>query len=226
MNGSYTWWRCTTDAALRGLLCRRKDLLCKMAPSFLELYAGIIEKVPETNVAMEEGEDFRNEFRKFFVPKKAQEVFSGFSSQYFVLMQWGKKNKPSISFDPVLHALFKASGQVQRSFASKLVHVIKQDKPILDQNVERALCFDDEMYESSNYSSRATRRSSSTASTNKMRAARKVYRALESLTRDIVRQEGFGELVAAFDDKFPEFDHFTPMKKLDFYLWAYGQPSD
>ena len=209
MNGSLEWWKCTAEDVLLGLQCKREDLLSKMDPPFLGLYKKIIRKLPTTEVNADE--DFQNEFREFFVPRRARRSFDCFSDRYFALMQTYKEES-SVSFDFVLKELFRDSRpRVEKSFASKLVHVINRDKPVLDSRVERALCFDSEKY------------NSSTAKA-KLVAAKQVYSELESLARGIMGQkEGFEELLGAFDRTFLEFDYFTPMKKLDFYLWTYGR---
>ena len=89
MNGSLEWWKCTAEDVLLGLQCKREDLLSKMDPPFLGLYKKIIRKLPTTEVNADE--DFQNEFREFFVPRRARRSFDCFSDRYFALMQTYKE---------------------------------------------------------------------------------------------------------------------------------------
>ena len=54
-------------------------------------------------------------------------------------------------------------------------------------------------------------------------AATEAYRELDALTVEVMKHNCFKTLVDEFDASFRAFKWFTPMKKLDWYLFTYGR---
>ena len=99
-------------------------------------YNNIINEVQNVDVYADFG--FRDEYCNYYglsftTNKTYQDI-------YFAYMQREKKNV-NLTYKTILEYLYKYTGRIDYSFASKLLHTINQNQPILDKHVMRLLGF-------------------------------------------------------------------------------------
>jgi hypothetical protein len=126
---------------------------------------------------------------------------------YFGLLEGEKANR-SISFEAVLGVTFETMGhRVEPSFSSKLVATIRPEAPIYDEVVRNNLGIPKPRY----YKPAHARFSDALAA----------YKQIEGFYATALESDGFEKLKAEFDQKLPDYAHFTDTKKLDILLWQW-----
>ena len=124
-------------------------------------------------------------------------------NEYFRLMS-DFQNRGNFSFENILLRLFKASGQVEASFASKMLATINPEMPIWDRNVLRSLHL---QLKGKNQE-------------EKLSNAVVLYDRICRWYDGFLQTEDANNLLSLFDREFSEFVSMTPIKKIDFILWA------
>ena len=191
-------WPIDIGISIRNLWNRIRDM---------ERYAEIIHAVPQTDVS--EDTEFQRKYTAFFRLRRG----SKWRHAYFELFEEckrkynnvGKKNRPT--FESVLRALYKRTGQVEASFTSKMLAAIDPTKPIWDSVVLSQLRIEPMK------STKADRRLNFTVCS---------YRGIEFWYEDCFRYGMADEPIAAFNRAFPQYIKFSDVKKLDFMIWAMG----
>jgi hypothetical protein len=97
----------------------------------LKQYCGIQADLPTTDVSRDR--DFQRRFNAFYRVRRNADWQSSF---YAILEQQKAVPQP---FADVLRALYKATGRVEGSFASKLVASVDPGKPVIDSFVLKYL---------------------------------------------------------------------------------------
>lgn len=115
------------------------------------------------------------------------------------------------TFGDVLEELYKRTGQVEPSFASKLLHTLNPDKPIWDKNVLAVLEAKGEISGKYSYS---------LPDAVKIEKAKEIYRGLEDFYARYLPTPEAKQIIAAFDAEFPSAKDISDVKKVDFNLWS------
>ena len=115
------------------------------------------------------------------------------------------------TFGDVLEELYKRTGQVEPSFASKLLHTLNPDKPIWDKNVLAVLEAKGEISGKYSYS---------LPDAVKIEKAKEIYRGLEDFYARYLPMPEAKQIIAAFDAEFPSAKDISDVKKVDFNLWS------
>lgn len=116
-----------------------------------------------------------------------------------------RNSNPLPSFDAVVTDLYQATGNVEASFASKLLASVDKDMPIWDRRVGRSL----------NLKIKGVSRE------ERLADAKRVYQEVRDTYDGFLGSEKGRAFIAEFDRLIPEqYRGISAVKKLDFYLWA------
>ena len=123
--------------------------------------------------------------------------------KYFTLMtDYRKRGDPS--FGEILLRLLQKTGQIEASFASKMLATLDEDMPIWDHNVLKALNL----------------KLTGKTPELKMSNAVVLYDRICRWYMAFMKTENAKNLIERFDFEFPEFRTISSTKKIDFILWA------
>ena len=127
-------------------------------------------------------------------------------SEYFRLMRY-YMNRTEPSFGEILLRLHQSTGQIEASFASKMLATINANMPIWDKNVLSALnhCLTGKTPEL------------------KMSNAVVLYDKICRWYQSFLQTDQAEKMLRRFDLEFPSYRDITTTKKIDFVLWASEQ---
>lgn len=99
-------------------------------------YLLIMNLISNPSVDVSTNQDFQRAYSGYYFPAQVKQSFKDF---YFKYMQECRSSHPS--FGEVLQHIYTHTGYVHYSFASKLLHTLDPDSPVLDRHVLRVLGF-------------------------------------------------------------------------------------
>ena len=169
----------------------------------IQHYMNIMSKVKDINVA--DDQDFQREFDFFYKVRRNAE----WRKKFFEIFE--KKKKKNCSYKEIITELYESTGQVEASFASKMLASIDEDMPIWDSKVLERIGIN----------------------VSKKRGQKKLEETIE-LYDDIVKwyrdlknnKESYNEYIASFDSRFPDYSSISDIKKIDFILWSMDDEKD
>ncbi len=170
----------------------------------IDQYDYLQRSLHKTNVA--EDSAYQYKFSDYYQIKRRA---SDWKTAYFAILEREKRNK-DVSLSDVLARMHDGdlSSRVELSFCSKLVATIDPHRPPYDENVRMSLGL--------------PRRQHKKQLDGRYREAMRIYDLLRNETERLIHLPCFLDLRDEFDRTFPSFAHFTDMKKLDLFLWRYG----
>ncbi len=123
---------------------------------------------------------------------------------FFSILEREKFNS-TISFKEILIEIYRTTGRVEPSFSSKMVATINPELIVYDKEVVQNLNL------KIPYARKPAQR----------RICRliDVYSQIQDKSFELRQNSKFGELRTRFDTTFPQYAHFTDVKKLDLFLW-------
>ena len=143
--------------------------------------------------------EFRKKFNAFYRVRRDE----AWRSEFYQLMEdFRKKDDPY--FGEVLLRLHQRTGQIEPSFASKMLATLNADMPIWDSNILRVLHL----------------KLTGTTPELKLSNAVVLYDKIRRWYQDFLQTETARGILQRFDREFPEFTDMSPTKKIDFVLWA------
>ena len=146
-----------------------------------------------------ENPEFRKKFNAFYRVRRDE----AWRSEFYQLMEdFRKKDDPY--FGEVLLRLHQRTGQIEPSFASKMLATLNADMPIWDSNILRVLHL----------------KLTGTTPELKLSNAVVLYDKIRRWYQDFLQTETARGILQRFDREFPEFTDMSPTKKIDFVLWA------
>lgn len=173
------------DAAITKLQERKKD----MAAYFDIMKAAGDPKRPK----------FQKKYDAFYRVRRDE----AWRKEYFRLMAtYGKRG--DVSFGEILLRLYQATGQIEASFASKMLATLYPDMPIWDSKVLSALHL----------------KLTGSNSDAKFSNAVALYDSICRWYNDFKKTDAAAEMIQRFDKEFPELQIMSQTKKIDFILWA------
>lgn len=176
------------DDAMEKLKKREKDI-------------GRYSEIMQLAVSPEERE-FQRKYDAFYRVRRNEM----WRAEYFRLMStYMKRLEPS--FGEILLRLQQSTGQIEASFASKMLATINADMPIWDKNVLAALNL----------------RLSGKTLELKMSNAVVLYDQICQWYKTFLQTDLAEEMIRRFDQEFPLYRAFSATKKIDFILWANEQ---
>lgn len=146
-----------------------------------------------------ENPEFQKKFNAFYRIRRDE----AWRSEFYQLMEdFRKKDDPY--FGEVLLRLHQRTGQIEPSFASKMLATLNADMPIWDSNILRVLHL------------------KLTGTTPELKLSNAVvhYDKIRRWYQDFLQTETARGILQRFDREFPEFTDMSPTKKIDFVLWA------
>ena len=164
----------------------------------LKRYCRLQESLSRVDVRSDR--DFQRAFRSFYRVMRGNE----WCEPFFSILE-REKNNPAPSFREALDEIHYRTGRVEASFSSKLVATIDANRPVWDRHVLANLGLRPP------YSGMDTRR--------RLDRCSELYSKIRKWTSAAIRQDSFAEWRRRFDGAFPQFKHFTDIKKLDLFLW-------
>lgn len=173
------------EAALAGLKKRRKDVAA---------YFEIMKAAGDPNRP-----EFQREYDAFYRVRRDE----AWRREYFRLMDLYAR-RGNVSFGEILFRLHQATGQVEASFASKMMATLNENMPIWDAKVLGALHL----------------RLAGKGADERLSNAVVLYDRICAWYREFLGTDEAKEMLRRFDEGFPEFQSMSPTKKVDFLLWA------
>lgn len=158
-------------------------------------YEQIVKNFKNTNVATDK--IFQKKFNGFYRVRRNVE----WQKVYYAIMERGKTQ--TLSFERVLYELYNATGRVEASFASKLIHTLNNDMPIWDKFVLQNLGLKMPVCKGE----------------KKIQKSIFLYQKIVNWYEQVLTTIEINQKITEFDGIFPEYKWFSETKKIDFLLW-------
>lgn len=150
-------------------------------------------------------EEFKKRFTGFYRLRRS----ALFRNVYFEIMDEQDPDSP-MPIEQVMERLRCVSGNIELSFASKLLATVNPNAPIWDSGIQQAL----KKWGSANSEQEFYRQGPMADAVRKYEQLQRFYSSIE--------EDGTADLwVKTFDESFPEAG-ISRAKKIDFVLWSYG----
>lgn len=162
----------------------------------MDKYAVIMNTVRNTDVAADT--TFQRTFNGFYMVRRD----SQWQSHYYALFE--KAKSASVSFEDILYRLHELTGQVEASFASKMLATLNPDMPIWDQYVIKNLGV----------------KLPSQNDPDRLRKTVEIYTSICTWYNDFLDTDNALECVSKFDEMLPDYAWVSRVKKIDFFLWS------
>lgn len=159
-------------------------------------YAKIIKELH--NVKINEDRSWQKNFNAFYKVRRNKE----WQKIYYDIFEREKCKKPS--FEIILREIYDKTGNVEASFVSKMISTIDEGLPIWDQ------------YVLSNLKLRLLGKTKE----EKLENAICIYNKIKSWYDEFVSSEKGINCIEEFDKVMPKYAWFSPVKKIDFFLWS------
>ena len=184
---------------LNKLLENSDDIICHLKKSNLVNYNYTQKQLLRTDVSKDT--TYQTKFNGFYKMRQRPKDWYEF---FFSLLESQKFNR-SISFKEVLTEIHGVKKRVEPSFSSKLIATINSDMPVYDKEVAKNLDL----------------KIPYPSMPNKRRISKliDVYSEITDKNFEMRQSSEFNELKTDFDIAFPQYAHFTDVKKLDLFLW-------
>lgn len=162
----------------------------------IPLYLRIVERFSLSG-DLRSDSDFQRWFNRYYRVRRNKD----WRSQYYDLFQTLQGSKPQ--FIDVITEIFKRTGNVEASFASKLLSTIRPDCPVIDSEVYRKLNLKLPSY----------------GSRNRLEKISSGYEALTILYEEVLDDVSSRWILESFHQRYP-FETITAAKKFDLLLWS------
>lgn len=147
------------------------------------------------NINVSQDIEFQRKFNHFYRLRR-NELWR---NEFYLLLEKSKNTKPS--FETILLDLYKKTGRVEASFASKLAATVNPSLPIIDSVVLRNLGMKLPI-----------------SPKNRFELIGKVYSEMEWRLNEILKSDIGIQAISKFQDRYPAAD-ITNIKILDLILW-------
>ena len=175
----------------------KKVIETRIAESMgFDKYKQIMEMVLKTDVSSDP--EFQRTFNGFYRVRRNAE----WRKAYYDLFEKVKVNNPSFEF--IIKTMYKATGNTEASFSSKMLATINPDMPIWDRYVVQNLCLN----------------MTGKTKEDQLKCAVMLYDQMLSLYSDFLQTENGRNCIAEFDRTLPGYVWMSDVKKIDFYLWS------
>lgn len=169
----------------------------------IQHYMNIMSKVKTVNVA--DDQDFQREFDFFYKVRRNAE----WRKVFFEIFE--RKKKKNCSYKEIITELYEGTGQVEASFASKMLASIDENMPIWDSKVLDRIGI----------------KSSNKRGQQKLEETIELYDVIVQWYSDLkANKASYNEYITSFDSRFPDYSSISDTKKIDFILWAMGEEEE
>ena len=179
--------------------------IVKVQEDAIKKYISLRDRVQQVNVSKDS--QFQKDCNHFFrIRQKSEEFYV----EYYKFMQQHKNDK-ELTFETVLHHLYKKVGSVEASFASKLLSLINPEMPVLDSKVIKNL----KTYENINI-----KRTGHPDPIRRLERSEAAYKQIHAWYENFRKSDRKVGWIKLFDEHYPEVkDKITEVKKIDLILW-------
>jgi len=164
----------------------------------LENYDYIIRQYKTTDISTDL--DFQRKYTYFYKIRRNAE----WRKKYYAFFEKSKYNS-DINFEFILRSIFELTGRIEASFASKLLATIKPEMPIWDSIVLSKLHI---------------KPSQNPDQQERLKETIAIYGSICSWYNRFQLTDENRDFISAFDAAFPDFTHFSRVKKIDFLIWG------
>jgi hypothetical protein len=158
-------------------------------------YDFIMKKFSKTDVSKDE--EFQMKFTGFYRIRRNKELFL---KKYYSYME-SLKGK-TVSFEEIIKTVYTFKESIEPSFSSKMLATLNPDMPVWDQYVLANAKID------------APRPYNVTID-----KCVETYRKVVIFYTFLLNSDIAEEMVELFDNKLPQYKHFTRIKKIDLMFW-------
>lgn len=160
-------------------------------------YQSVVSAVADKDNGLDDA--FKARFNSFFrVVCKKEAWISAF---YSVFEEMRKQS--GITFEKIITRLYEETGEVEPGFASKILACIDTDKPIWEKYVLNCI----------GLTLKGT-------GEERVQNAVALYAEIEKWYESLLSEENTQAFIKEFSYLFPSDMKISPVKKIDFYLWA------
>ncbi len=160
-----------------------------------EKYVKIMKMFEKVNVF--ESREFQKSFNGFYRVRRGTE----WQKIYYTLFEKSRKINPT--FESIITLLYKQTGNIEASFASKMLHTINNDMPIWDRFVLEKL----------------NKKLTGKTKEEKLQNAIRIYEEIANWYKSYLQTQEAADCIKEFDALLPEYQWFSKTKKIDFLLW-------
>lgn len=160
-------------------------------------YKDIMERVDAVDVSKDI--KFQRTFNGFYKVRRNE----AWRNHYYNLFQ-NMKECNNTEFGYVLEQLYKLIGNVEASFASKMIATLNPQMPIWDQNVLKNLGI----------------KQIESGGTKKLWEAERLYGRMIDWYGSFLKTDNAHQYIEKFNQVLPDYVWVSDVKKIDFYLWG------
>jgi hypothetical protein len=162
-------------------------------------YLAIMDSVNRTDVFRDK--DFQKTYNRFYVVRRNQD----WRDSYYRLFQQCKTKK-EVCFQYIIEGLYKSTGQVEASFASKMLATINPDMPIWDSQILNYFKLKPKVV----------------TPEKRLKDSVAMYESIVIWYDEYRGSESAKKLIDAFDAVLPRYCDISATKKIDFAIWSSG----
>lgn len=163
----------------------------------LDKYKIIEEQVQKVDVSVDV--DFQRSFNGFYRVRRNKD----WRKAYYNLFEQVKSSE-DVGFAYILEELYHKTGNVEASFASKLLATLKPEMPIWDRYVVQNLNL----------------KVPPASDPERIRKVERLYDGIVGWYSAFLKTENARQCLAKFDEVLPDYAWLSDVKKIDFYLWS------
>lgn len=164
-----------------------------------EKYLDIMRMINDQTIDVSANEEFQRIYKGYYFPAQ---ITSEFTTPYFKYMQESRSQIPS--FREAINHIYGFSRQVHYSFASKLIHTINPQNPVLDKHILRLMGF--QLVDSGKKEKRIDYYCS-------------VFKIISTEYSSYENMEFMQEAINEFNSLFPKYREISYSKKVDMLLF-------
>ena len=158
-------------------------------------YDFIMNRFSKVDVSADE--EFQKKFTGFYRIRRNKELFL---KRYYSFMESLKGEEAS--FEEIIRTIHDFQGTIEPSFSSKMLATLNPDMPVWDR------------YVLSNAEIAAPKQYNVT-----FEKCIATYEKVVAFYAELLKTDVAQEMLRLFDEKLPEYKHFSKTKKIDLMLW-------
>ncbi len=163
----------------------------------LDTYLSIIKAVWNTDVSMDV--DFQRTFNGYYKVRRNAEWWE----KYYKLFESVKGDR-QVTFEFIIDELYRQTGNIEASFASKMLATVRSEMPIWDKYVVENLGLS----------------LPKQSDPQRLHKTKDLYGSICRWYEDFLKTGNSHECLCMFDRLLPDYTWISPVKKIDFYLWS------
>ncbi len=164
----------------------------------LDKYSTIMHTASWVDVSTDA--DFQRYFDSYYKIRRN----AAWRESYYQLFESIRQTPDCITFDYILDELYQRTGNIEASFASKMLASLRPEMPIWDQYVLHNLGLT----------------VPSALDPHRIEKVKAVYRKMVRWYENFLTTDNAKECLTKFDEMLPAYAWLSDVKKIDCYLWS------